>query len=151
IGITRIDVAALHPNYPNNNASGFAFAGDLSAEFKDGAASRRRVKIVAIAGGGRETVLASFHLISPQALSRWSRLLDKNPALAARKTTFLMMTSGMHVGGADEINTAYLPFFTRTTRVGFSVPILYMRTTKGAAGDWIFDPEWDVKRKCGER
>jgi hypothetical protein len=29
--------------------------------------------------------------------------------------------------------------------------LLYLRTTKGAAGDWVFDPNFDLTRKCGNR
>jgi hypothetical protein len=31
------------------------------------------------------------------------------------------------------------------------VPILYLRSTKGAAGDYAFDPDWDIARRCGEK
>jgi hypothetical protein len=31
------------------------------------------------------------------------------------------------------------------------VPILYVRTTRGPANDWAFDPDWDVERKCGDK
>src|SRR2546430_17637941 len=31
------------------------------------------------------------------------------------------------------------------------VPILYLRTTLGAGRDWIFDPDWDIEKRCGER
>jgi hypothetical protein len=32
-----------------------------------------------------------------------------------------------------------------------AVPILYLRTTKGAAGDWVFDPDFDLAHKCRDR
>jgi hypothetical protein len=51
-----------------------------------------------------------------------------------------MMTSGATMGGADETDTAYAPYVSRTQRVGIAVPLLYMRNTRGAAHDWVFDP-----------
>ena len=62
-----------------------------------------------------------------------------------------MMTSGIGLGGADQADTAYRDYVSRTLRVGIAVPILYMRTTFGRDGDWRFDPDFDVARKCGNR
>ncbi|HWD15149.1 MAG TPA: hypothetical protein VG865_00935, partial [Casimicrobiaceae bacterium] len=81
----------------------------------------------------------------------WRAPLDRQPALAREPFYFLMMTSGVASGGANEIDTAYRGYLSRTHKVGVAVPILYLRTTKGAAGDWVFDPRFDLKRKCGER
>ena len=151
IGIARPDVAQAQPGYPDSAAAGFAFTGDFSAVLAGDPASQHTLAIVVVARDGRETVLAEKRLISAPALSRWSGLLDQRPALAERKTRFLMMTSGVGAGGADGIDAAYRPYFTRTTQIGFAVPILYMRTTRGAAGDWAFDPDFDLSRRCGDR
>ncbi|HET7134699.1 MAG TPA: hypothetical protein VFJ25_02190, partial [Casimicrobiaceae bacterium] len=85
------------------------------------------------------------------ALALWRAPLDRQPALAREPFYFLMMTSGVASGGANEIDTAYRGYLSRTQKVGVAVPILYLRTTKGAAADWVFDPRFDLKRKCGER
>ena len=85
------------------------------------------------------------------ALAQWSALLDERPALAKERFTFLMMTSGIGLGGADQADTAYRDYVSRTLRVGIAVPILYMRTTRGREGDWRFDPDFDLSRKCGNR
>ena len=61
------------------------------------------------------------------------------------------MTSGIGLGGADQADTTYRDYLSRTLRVGIAVPILYMRTTRGRQGDWRFDPEFDLARKCGNR
>jgi hypothetical protein len=151
IGIARADVAQVHPKYPDNARAGFAFSGDFSAELAADPRARHRVEIVAIARDGRETVLAAKTLLAPTAIARWQPLLDANPSLASRPFSFLMMTSGIAAGGAAEIETAYRPYLSRTTRVGMAVPILYLRTTKGAAADWVFDPEFDLARKCRDR
>ena len=55
------------------------------------------------------------------------------------------------MGGAAELDDAYTSYTSPTVNVGMRVPILYMRTTKGAAHDWEFDPAWNIDRRCGER
>jgi hypothetical protein len=85
------------------------------------------------------------------AMAMWSAKLGAHPALAREPFFFLMMTSGVAVGGAGEIDTAYRDYVSRTQKIGVSVPILYLRTTKGAKGDWVFDPGFDLTRKCGQR
>jgi hypothetical protein len=72
-------------------------------------------------------------------------------ALASERFKFLMMTSGIGLGGADQADTAYRDYVSRTLRVGIAVPILYMRTTLGRERDWRFDPDFDLSRKCGNR
>jgi hypothetical protein len=89
--------------------------------------------------------------IPPGALAMWSARLDAHPVLAREPFFFLMMTSGVATGGAGEIDSAYREYVSRTQKIGVSVPILYLRTTKGAKGDWVFDPGFDLTRKCGQR
>lgn len=89
--------------------------------------------------------------IPPGALTMWSGALDAHPSLAREPFFFLMMTSGVAGSGAREIDTEYRDYLSRTQKVGMAVPILYLRTTKGAAGDWAFDPAFDTKRKCKDR
>jgi hypothetical protein len=31
------------------------------------------------------------------------------------------------------------------------VPILYLCTTLGAEHDWVFDPDWNIERRCGQK
>ena len=52
--------------------------------------------------------------------------------------------SGIPLGGAQELDTEYTAYLSSTMRAGMRVPILYMRQTKGAAGDYAFDPDWDI-------
>ena len=146
-GIARADVASVKPGYPNSAASGFEFTGDFAKLDP----LRHAVAVVAIDRSGRETVLARKSLIPPAAMSLWSGLLDQHPALANRPFRFLMMTSGVAAGGAAEADSAYRAYLSRTTGVGIAVPILYLRTTKGSAGDWEFDPDFDLARKCKDR
>ena len=146
-GIARPDVAAVKSGYPDSSAAGFEFSGDFSKLDP----VRHAINVVAIDRAGRETVLARKSLIPPAAMSLWSGLLDQHPALANRPFRFLMMTSGVAAGGAAEADSAYRAYLSRTTGVGIAVPILYLRTTKGIAGDWEFDPDFDLTRKCKDR
>lgn len=146
-GLPRPDVAALKPGYPDGVANGFAFEGHIPGLTPQ----RHDLAVVAIAKDGRETVLARKGLVPAAALRMWSDLLDARPALAAAPFSFLMMTSGLAVGGAGGIDTQYRGYPSRTQRVGMAIPVLYMRATRGAAGDWVFDPEFDLTRKCGTR
>jgi len=146
-GIARPDVAALKRDFPNSAAAGFEFEGD----FPDLDPVRHSVSVVAISLAGRETVLGTRSLIPPRAMSLWRGLLDTHPSLRASRFHFLMMTSGVAAGGASEIESAYQSYLSDTTGVGTAVPILYLRTTKGASADWEFDPDFDLARKCKER
>ena len=147
IGIARPDVAQAKPGYPDSARAGFAFDGDFSHL----SPQRHEVTVVATNRAGVSTVLARRSLLPPAAMHLWSALLDANPELAERHFNFLMMTSGASMGGADETDTAYAPYLSRTQRVGVAVPLLYMRNTRGAAHDWVFDPDFDLKHKCRDR
>jgi hypothetical protein len=146
-GLARRDVERAKPGLPDSARAGFAFEGD----FPDLTPQRHEVAVVALNRAGVSTVLARRSLLPPAAMHMWSGLLDAHPELAHKSFDFLMMTSGVTMGGADETDTAYTPYLSRTQRVGMAVPLLYMRTTKGAAGDWVFDPDFDLTRKCGNR
>lgn len=146
-GLARNDVAAVKPGYPDAASSGFSFEGDFSKLTPQ----RHEVTVVATAKDGAATTLARKSLVSPSAMSMWKDIADANPAFAQRPFWFLMATSGVSQGGAAGIETQYRGLTSATMRVGMSVPILYMRTTKGAAGDFVFDPDFDLTRKCGNR
>ena len=145
-GTAREDVAKVKPDFPDNPNGGFTFEGD----FADLSPMRHDVTVVAIAKSGRETVLARRSLIPPAAMTQWKALLDERPALARQPFYFLMMTSGVGIGGAHEVESQYSDYRSRTQKVGMAVPILYMRTTRGSKSDWTFDPDFDIKAaKCG--
>ena len=146
-GVARPDVALVKPGFPDSAAAGFTFEGD----FSDLSPQRHELAVVATTGAGKSQVLGRRSLLPPAAMHMWSGLLDAHPFLAAQTFYFLMMTSGATMGGAEETDTAYTPYVSRTQRVGVAVPLLYMRTTKGAAGDWVFDPDFDLTRKCRDR
>ncbi len=146
-GISRIDVGAAKPGYPDSNFAGFSF----QAHFPDLSLARHSIEIVAIDKHGTTKTLAHKSLIPPDALTTWRGELDARPKLAQAQFHFLMMTSGIGSGGAQGIDDEYRNYLSRTQRVGMAIPILYLRTTAGKEGDWRFDPDYDLTRKCGDR
>ena len=146
-GLARPDVAKKEPASPEAATSGFAFEGD----FADLPPDRYVVDYLVTDSRGTTQSLAKKSLISPAAMAMWRPMLDARPALARNRFHFLMMISGIGLGGGAEIDTQYRDYLSRTQKVGISVPILYMRTTHGASGDWRFDPAFDLRHKCGER
>ncbi|MCC7041694.1 MAG: hypothetical protein IT516_15405 [Burkholderiales bacterium] len=148
LGIARPDVARVRTDIPDNANGGYEFTGDFSDLFTTFAApDRQTLTIVAIAKDGRERVLGTRSLIDPRALGRWAAFTPRG----AEPFHLLPALSGLDLGGAAELDTVYAPYLSATLRAGFRVPILYLRTTKGAAQDFVFDPDWDTTRQCGER
>ncbi len=149
-GLPRPDVAQARPGYPDSATPGFEFTGDLSAAPAGPGVDRRTLRIVAIARDGRETVLGSRDLIERAALTRFQ---DLAPAAPTRNSVFhvLPALSGIRLGGAQELDAWYTSYTSSTMRTGMRVPILYLRTTLGAAADYAFDPDWDIERRCGQR
>ena len=139
----RLRPAAAHvPALPGQAPVGFAL--DVDAGPAPFGVDRRRIDVVAIAQDGRELLLGTRSLVAPAALQRWG------PHATARGEPFYLLPalSGVALGAAAGLDTAYPLYVTSTTRVGTRVPILYMRMTKGAKHDYAFDPDWDIGRRC---
>jgi hypothetical protein len=147
IGIERLDVGRLKARMADSAHGGFEWSGDLSTLPAAPGTDRRTIAIVVVAKDGRETVLGTRSVIDAAALARWTGLAGKSTA----PFYLLPALSGLDLGGAAELDKIYAPYLSPTLRAGFRVPVLYLRTTKGMAGDYAFDPEWDPTRKCGER
>ncbi|TMH27017.1 MAG: hypothetical protein E6H66_24275, partial [Betaproteobacteria bacterium] len=146
-GLPRPDVAAVIPGYPDGSACGFAFDGD----FAPLAATRHQIAIVAVSNTGAEKVLSVKSLLPHEALTRWRQLHAARVRSDASPFYILPALSGVGLGGAEGLADAYAPYHSPTLRTGMRVPILYLRTTLGAAHDWNFDPEWDVDRRWSGR
>ena len=146
-GQARDDVAAVKPAYPDAARSGFTFDGDFAAL----PPQRHEVTVVATDNAGATATLARRSLVSPTTLTMWKSVADANPAFAQKPFWFLMATSGVAQGGAIGVETQYAGLTSATLRVGMSIPILYMRTTRGIAGDFAFDPAFDLAHRCGNR
>jgi len=146
-GIARADVSHLKPGFPDSAAPGFAFDG----EFGELAPERHDVAIVAITKSGRETVLGQKGIVPPPALTQWQALYAQRHGKDTTPFYIIPALSGIALGGASELDTAYSEYLSPTFRSGMRVPILYLRTTLGAKKDWVFDPDWDIERKCGNK
>jgi hypothetical protein len=141
IGIARADVAAARPDVGGN--TGWEFVHDFGSDPPPPGWDRRRLEVVAVGADGRETVLARRDLIQAEAFTRW-----RGESRATQAFYILPATSGLDVDGAREIDTDYRAYVSGTVKVGVRVPVLYLRTTLGKGGDYAFDPDWDVNRKC---
>ncbi len=146
-GISRPDVAEVRPGFPDSAASGFAFDGD----FAQLAPERHDFAVVAVSRSGRETVLGRKGLLPPAALEQWRPLYEERHGNRAPPFYVIPALSAIGLGGASELDTTYAEYLSPTFKVGMRVPILYLRTTRGAAKDWVFDPDWDIERRCGEK
>ena len=143
-GLPRPDVGAAKPSAAGSANSGFTY----SNTFADLQLLRHPFSVVAVDNQGKETTLGRRSLVPTGAMAMWSAVA---PATSANPFYFLMATSGVAQGGAAEVPLAYVGYGSSTQQVGVAVPILYLRTTKGKDGDWVFDPGFDVTRKCGDR
>ncbi|MEP7180971.1 MAG: hypothetical protein ABI886_02145 [Betaproteobacteria bacterium] len=148
--IARSDVALAKPGFPDSAAAGFEFTGDFTTEIK-GRNGRHELAIVAVGRNGNEKLLATKYLVPAADDSPWRALYVARRMDAAPPFFVLPGVSGVSLGGPREIDTAYRSYVSPTIKVGMRVPILYLRTTQGAANDWTFDPEWAVERRCGDR
>ncbi len=155
-GLARHDVAAVHPGYPDGGFCGFAFEGSLVRDDSPASPARSRLEVVAIAADGRETLLGTRSVIAPEALVIW-RDFDagaaRDPGEACGAGTFFVLPalSGVPARSGEGLETRYAPYLSPSTGIGMRVPILYLRTTLGASGDYAFDPDFDTTRRHGER
>ena len=146
-GIPRRDVAEVKPGFPDSAASGFSF----DADFADLSPERHEFAVVAISQSGRETVLGRKGLVPPAALEQWRSLYEERQGNCASPFYIIPATSAIGLGGAAELDGAYTAYLSPTFKVGVRVPILYLRTTLGAEKDWMFDPDWNIERRSGEK
>ncbi len=145
-GLLRDDVAGVHPGYPDGSQGGFECTLDTSA-WPPCDVLRRTLTVVAISEDGREAEIGRRWLIEPAAHWRW-RFAGHREAAAFHLIPAL---SGVAAGSAEGLERRYAAYASATTRIGMRVPILYLRATRGAEGDFHFDPDFDVRRRRGER
>jgi len=145
-GLPRDDVAGVHPGYPDGSHGGFECLLDTSA-WPPCDALRRTLSVVAIDEDGREAEIGRRSLIEPSAHRRWHFVGHcEGPAFH-----LLPALSGVAAGSAEGLERRYAAYASATARIGMRVPILYLRTTRGAEGDYRFDPDFDVHRRRGGR
>ena len=145
-GMPRPDVAAAYPSYPGATYCGFEVSADSCCRLPD-EMMRGAAHVFAIAADGSETLLGRVALVNPLTHARWSFLA----AQPARPFFLIPATSGVQAGGAAGLERWYGAYLSPTTKIGMRVPILYLRTTTGAGGDYRFDPDFDERRRNGAR
>ena len=135
--VVRRDAAALRPGYPDGERGGFELVCDFTAYPAPPGVDRRTLEVVAIAHDGRETRIGKRSLIEPAVFARW-----KSAAPDGGSAFYILPAlSGAFAPGVFGLEKRYAPYLSPTTRIGMRVPILYLRTTRGAREDFIFDPE----------
>ena len=150
-GLPRPDVAAVRPGFPDNPASGFEISLDLTSVLAAGGNTRQGLEIVAVNTRGAETRLAQKTVVLLPATSEWRATYEAQEIPAARPFYVLPGVSGVALGATQELDETYRKYLSPTFAIGMRVPVLYMRTTLGAAQDWRFDANWDIERRCGAR
>ncbi|MDR2711383.1 MAG: hypothetical protein LBB65_08720 [Burkholderiales bacterium] len=140
LNIPRDDVRKMFPQHAGIEHSGFEARITLPDSFLP--LDRQPIEIVATNRNGKNKTLTR---------RSWLPAIPAHSSSHERKFNLLMMLSALSQGGALEVDTVYRDYQSPTIKTGMAIPILYMRTTKGAQGDWIFDPSFDLKHRCGDR
>jgi len=138
-GLSRNDVAAVFPDVPQAASSGFKFEVDLSQKLTG--TDVLRVESIDIKKG--RTLLGQFKRTENKK-TNWGRLLENHQDINEDPFYLAVATSGLSSGAIEEMISTYDKFDSGTIRLGLRIPILYMRATKGAKQDWIFDPDFDT-------
>ena len=147
IAIPRSDVAQIYPGYPDTAQAGFEGKVDT---FK-WIANWQMMEVVVTDKKGEATVLSRRTQPPTNAKDTWGDLLKVRGVKHDDIFYFVMGTSNIANGGAKEIDTVFRSYESETVKVGMRIPILYLRTTKGKAGDYVFDPDFSLENKCGQR
>ncbi len=147
IAMPRPDVLRAHPGYPDSDKAGFDGIVDtvkLTPRW-------HTMEVVVTDKKGESAVISRRTQPAGQDMKTWTDLLDVRGVKREDIFYFPMATSNVAAGGAKEIDTIFRPYESKTVKVGIRVPILYLRTTKGKAGNYAFDPDFPLDRKCGQR
>jgi len=146
-GLLREDVAAAFPDFADARFSGFDAQLDIGPLGSDVGV----VAIVAKNARGAQTSLLRQSVFVPACKQRWSALLDQHGIQEDDVFYVPIATSHVAQGGAEGIKETFGRYESRTVKVGFRVQILYLRTTRGAALDYVFDPDFVADKRCGDR
>ena len=148
LGVTRLDVVRIRPELGTKTDTGWEFVGDFTGDVPPPGVNRRIFTIVAVGNDGKETILGRKSMVEPSALARWAAFTPQGRDAVLRAAGAVGHRSRRRVrarlGSTRRICSP-------TVRAGFRVPVLYLRMTRGAAHDYVFDPDWDPTRKCGAR
>ena len=145
--VARSDVAQIYPGYPDSAKAGFEGTVDTSRWV----ANWHTVEVIVTDKKGKFSVIGRRTQPAINAMDTWNDLLKARGVKRDDVFYFIMATSNLAHGGAKEIDTVFRPYESETVKVGMRVPILYLRTTKGKAEGYAFDPDFPITRKWGVR
>ena len=145
--VIRSDVAQAYPGYPDSAKAGFEGVVDTSIWVANWSA----MEVVVTDKKGRSSVIGRRTQPAVNAMDTWNDLLKARGVKRDDIFYFIIATSNLAHGGGKEIDTVFRPYESETVKVGMRIPILYLRTTKGKAGDYAFDPDFSLENKCGQR
>jgi hypothetical protein len=143
LGIRRSDVSAAFPQNAQAISSGFQGRYSLGLV----ALGTHSLQVEFVLKNGRIVRLPT------QTFSRPMSLAQAYEPSRVRETAlgFVMATSNLKGGGGVGIRERFEGLESSAIKLGVMIPILYLRTTKGRAADWIFDPSFDTSKRCGDR
>ncbi len=144
VGIQRPDVAAALPEQEGASQSGFQGEYDFGAAVH----GSHTFELDVLLRDGRNMRLGPWRV--DLGARPWQLPHD---ASHASPTPFHLAIASSHIaqGGISGIKEKFDHYQSDSMRLSITVPVLYMRTTQGPAGDWEFDPNFDISHKCGER
>lgn len=136
----REDVRGIHPQIPAHATPGFSqrIAVD-HAWLNSRGASRLTVNVP---GSTDMQELATSTVFSRQHYPAAVR-----PDAHRQCFYFTVGSSNITLGGFGDFKEKLAPFAIGSCQLGFMVPLLYMRSTKGSTHDWEFDPAFDESRR----
>lgn len=147
VAVARSDVAQAYPDYPDSAKAGFEGIVDTSRSV----ANWNTMEVIVTDKKGKSSVIWRHTQPAVNAMDTWNDLLKARGFKRDDIFYFIMATSSLAHGGGKEIDTVFRPYESETVKVGMRIPILYLRTTKGKAGDYAFDPDFPLNKKCGQR
>ena len=147
MGIGREDVKNLLPDYPGSDKAGFELLANLGFL----PLGSHEIEAVATDVMGNTKSLGKRIYVTDTFRDTWSDLLARRGRRPLDTFYYAFGTSNLGAPDSASMGPVYAPYVSDTVKAGVRVPILYLRTTKGRAGDWQFDPDFDTSRTCGEQ
>jgi hypothetical protein len=135
-GLERDDVAT-YLGEPGANLSGFHSRLELPVSM----GSDQSLQLVAYRQSGERIEVKAIRYRPVTLSTLWQPWLKQYLEWREDPFWFALGTSGISARGDQGFSDAYANYQSDTFRIGLRVPILYMRSTRGRAEDWQFDPD----------
>lgn len=139
--LKRTDVLQAHPHI-DTPTPGFAIEADLSGLLK----GQDVLAVYSVDANGGRTPLGQFDWAGSEPPA-WHERAAQVAGWDLEPFYVPVATSGLTDPQVKEFVSVYKPYQNDTFKFGLRVPVLYMRTTKGRAHDWVFDPDFDTRMR----